>query len=612
MKNRMNLKRGIALILLSLITTVVYPQGYTTVGICDGLYADGQHGTATGRPGEGTVDCAVKFRASLFDKFRGMDIVGVRVAMAGNVVPQTVVAWVRESLDGENLAESEPVAVTEGWNEINFSPGSLPVSDKDLYFGYSFSQQSRINCISLAGANTDPDGSWTKARGTWKSHSNLNSGNISLEALLTGGDMRSNDLRITCLEPREKMMVAAQHSSFLATVYNASSYQQGYTIHWEAERGDSGDYHVDSAPKYCESQQVEVPFDLDSVMDGGRMTLTATVILDGTDDETPSDNTASAEVDMYMKAFDHITLYEEFGTEKCIYCPAAAERVRKVIADKGYEDRVVWVGHHAGYHYDSFTTGASMSYEWFYPSDRKEAPGSMIDRCRFERCFDGSIVFTPSSEEIIGEYLTSRVESPAFARIQGIATPGEDGSIELTLRMRRLEGASNTERLTVLVLEKDVPAVAQTGQEGYIHEPMVRTALSDEWGDTLPWQDNMCETSYTLRDIPSDWKVENLSFVAFLSNYNASDKYDCRISNSLQVGIDYQGNAGFEPEMPDDYYRHGDGSGVPEAPLEMHPVTDRYYDLSGLQVNPRTAKGFLIRVRTYEDGHTESSKIMKF
>ena len=85
--------------------------------------------------------------------------------------------------------------------------------------------------------------------------------------------------------------------------------------------------------------------------------------------------------------------------------------------------------------------------------------------------------------------------------------------------------------LTVLLVEDDIIS-GQTGYEGPYHHPAVlRTAISDIWGDPVQWNGDKYEMHYSismddLTNCNGQWNIENMRVVAFLGKPFTGNNYD--------------------------------------------------------------------------------------
>ena len=90
-------------------------------------YCNGEVGTNPGlyTRGAAWTDCAIRLHASELAAYRGCQITGVKAALAARNNTDTLSVWVRETVDGADLARATVVrqglsGVYNGWNTLLF------------------------------------------------------------------------------------------------------------------------------------------------------------------------------------------------------------------------------------------------------------------------------------------------------------------------------------------------------------------------------------------------------------------------------------------------------------------------------------------------------------
>lgn len=117
-----------------------------------------------------------------------------------------------------------------------------------------------------------------------------------------------------------------------------------------------------------------------------------------------------------------------------------------------------------------------------------------------------------------------------------------------------VEGWTN---LTVLLVEDDIIS-GQAGYVGPYHHPAVlRTAISDIWGDPVQWTGDKYEMHYSmsmddLTNCGGSWNIENMRVVAFLGKPFTGDNYDeiCVVNcNEYLIYDKYAGDVNGDHEV---------------------------------------------------------------
>ena len=131
------------LLTISLLAMMLASAVAHTVGVG---YALRQPGSATGLKAKGKTSCsaAVLLGSDMLGRYSGNSIETVRVSLPNTkVYVDSVVVWVRESLDGENLSSARITrfkddgygTLHEGWNEVALAHPVPLQTDSRLYVG---------------------------------------------------------------------------------------------------------------------------------------------------------------------------------------------------------------------------------------------------------------------------------------------------------------------------------------------------------------------------------------------------------------------------------------------------------------------------------------------
>lgn len=227
-------------------------------------------------------------------------------------------------------------------------------------------------------------------------------------------------------------------------------------------------------------------------------------------------------------------LLEVFSTELCTGCPGGHELIDMVFEDC---DDVVEVGHHSGFYTDQFTLPESIKMEWFYQPSNLYAPAVMFDRTcdalNYPDIYEDNVPVT-DLVDLTTQFMDCR-DIPAFVAIDMNKTY-DDATRQLTLNIGTSTLLStetpDSLRLTVMLTEDSVATESQAGVAGtYYHRHLLRKYLTPVWGSPL-----QTSASFTFT-LPDEWNVQKIQAVAFVANYNAKNKNDCRVMNTETIGI---------------------------------------------------------------------------
>ena len=99
--------------------------------------------------------------------------------------------------------------------------------------------------------------------------------------------------------------------------------------------------------------------------------------------------------------------------------------------------------------------------------------------------------------------------------------PGEDGLTRVSATVQGVRG-NTTGKLQIWMVEDDITAIQLMpdgkANQNYVHQHVFRAAVNGEWGEDIRVEEGKSVVTFNNIAIPSDWKRDNLSFVAFVYN----------------------------------------------------------------------------------------------
>jgi hypothetical protein len=551
---------------------------------------------------EGNVSAAIWISPEKAKVYAGNKVSSVHAGLASKVNVDQMTVWVRESLDGENLAENSitttgDIKLAKGWNTVPLTSAYEIAGDKGFYVGYTIHQKNKTAAISALGGDVEEGAFYLKLGddASWTTPTDY--GVVSIEAIVTGDNLPKNNIQL-----------------FSATTCDAMV--QGNTLPVSIGIRNLGVNEITSFDVECSVEGIETPYvvtvdgnmeyntgynatvyinpDLSGDIDNVKMNVSI-VKVNGEADPDPSDNVQNVTFNVYSEGYDHNVLFEEFTTEKCPNCPTGANMLKAVLEylEALYPERVYAACHHAGYYTDWLTTNADSQYCWFFNSTTTYAPSFMVDRVSYGTDPYGSSptpVFLTSAYDLLSK-AEGRLLSVADAEVKAEATLTADGKINVTVNGECCRDYyKNNPRVTVFVIENNITAKSQSGASGtYIHQHVMRD-VNSTWGATVDWNDNKftynCE--FTL---DSSWNKNELEIVAFISKYNSADPNACDIENVTGCSII---DSGVESVASDS--------------VEDEVVNTVYYSTSGTQVAADT-EGVVIKVSHLKSGAVKTEKI---
>ena len=349
---------------------------------------------------------------------------------------------------------------------------------------------------------------------------------------------------------------------------------QGFTLSCSAPGVGEYTAHFDTPLPSAQSAIVRFSFDPGMATDSSTEWTLSVAGLDGGEDEREVNNSVGAEY-----TFLRNVLLEEFTTEKCSNCPAAATMLHQMFAEPLYEERVAMVAHHSGFYTDAWTSDADQAYLWFYnDGDACYAPALMLDRRPVKS--NTPVFNAPSMASDMMARLDQAMAVKANAVI-GLSARKEGANIVVTVNgMHNANYSSTNPRLTLWLTENDVPAVAQSaGGAGYRHMHLTR-AYNSTWGAPVEWTPEgtfTYEYGFTLDEA---WNPDNMHIVAALSNYDPESPVNCLVDNAASVSLPVA--------LP------------VETVMSDADAADEWYTLEGIRVNASTVHSGVYLHRTGE------------
>lgn len=516
--------------------------------------------------GAATVSGAIYLSPEELSRYAGNSISSVNAGLATKLNISELTAWVRESLDGPNLAKGTLTKATtpklaKGWNEVALDAPVALDGAKGLYVGFSIVQSKTTMGLSTVGAWRE-GGLWVQENKGKDWTAPTNYGVLSVEAVVTGDALPSDVVAVLGAECKQ-VVGKNEGLDLVAKVRNlGANAVSSFTICGQVD----GCQDVASAQAERELQpgelaQVELSIPLDEAQPGVRTAqLWASVVngnaVPGEPAKTPVTFT------LIDKAFTRVVLQEEFTTEDCGYCPGAATALHQALEGMGeLADRVVVACHHSGYYTDWLTQPCDNEYVWFYGSNGSYAPAFMTNRTMYPGG-DGVPVYGNIGDISLRQRMTDALDETAYV---GLTVSGRIDAgthrVKVDVAGERAMDLGDV-RITVYAVEDGVKARAQSnGGSNFTHNHVLR-AYNSTWGEPIEWDGDTftysCELSFD-----AACKTDNMEVFAFVNKYNKSDRNACQVLNAARMT---------------------DPSGVEQTLQDNTGAQAAYYDLMGRRV----------------------------
>lgn len=540
------------------------------------------------------IDMAIKIPGSTIKTLAGAKITGVNGSCYSAASIETLHIWLRNDLEGENLAEFELVPnqlnkVKKGINKLTFkTPWEIPADfEGDLYIGFGYKYDSG-NARGLAAFETPIPGAFYlyRADGQWYDFSHM--GAACIEAVVEGDNLPKVNPQLSQVSFPPYFVATREEYTPTMIVHNfgteeltaldctalfGDSYSLTNTLDVNIASGKMGKLSVTYNPEFSNT---------------GDCPVTLTVAPgNGVADADNDNNSMSGAFVIAEKEYPRYVLTEEFTTEMCGSCPEATTLINEMLTREEYQNMIL-VCHHSGYLTDFLTTDWDEEYARLYGGG-VFAPGLCADRVF---CNVRDIVIFPETEEMIAEMWNNRLKEPAFVELNISAVESaETNEITVTVTGEKcIETIAENPSITVWLIEDNVAAQNQAnGGKDYKHHHVCRAVQSDNyWGEPVTFDSNNCYTYTCTFAIEDDWVRDNMHIVALIGE-NGPGYKEHEVCNARRVTLS-----------------EGLGSvGSIEADIEV--VATEYYNISGQRVdNPE--EGIYICKETLSNGSARVKK----
>ncbi len=582
--------KRLTLILTALLTLIGVGNAQTSgfhVGYCQGEMgpfpstADEYFANVSTQKDTWT-SAAILLSADKVKMFEGNELREVSAALASKLNVDGLRVWVRSDLNGENLAEGTAESVSKNWNTVSLNvPLAITAETGALYIGYSYHQKSTSKAMSALEQGVPGLSCFVQSGSDeWTDHSENYT--TCVEAVFYGDNLPKYDLTLEAATLQKNFVVDEGTFNFSLQVRNNATVTiTGFDVLCTIEGiTDTYSVHCDSVIAYGEVKTVKLTANFPGIqtMDPAKRTLT--LIIDNLNegkDENMSDNSMTGSFSVTLHSFVRNVLLEEFTTEKCVNCPRVASYIHDAMNEPEFEGRLFTTEHHAGYYTDNFTTRFDTDWCWFY--DNQYAPAVMYDRYAQPDAI--TPVSNPGSKQEMYSLIRERMRETAFVSLKVTAEADVENlqiKVRVTGSRAKEDFTRQPARITVVLTETNLAAISQAGASGeYIHYNVGRR-VNSTWGDVIEWEGD----DYTYECVipyNQNYVFENLGILAFVHDYDPSDKTKCEVANTMAITASQFGN--------------GD-EGI--RSISTDGAAPRYYDASG-RISESPVHGLNIVVR---------------
>lgn len=499
---------------------------------------------------------ALEFTADMLKPYAGCKIVAIRFGICQPLTKSRVFIAPAETLEKEtdDFVSKDVPAPEVGWNYITLDEPFDIDGKQEIIVGYDYQQRDdkymggifRPECYPLSmvveGLNTKGSLLYTNKRGTVGWYEQGKGANLSIQIIIEG------DFNDYCAIPFDFGTVATEvdkdtvakirimnngtsaieRLSYITTVDGKAATEKEITLDSPIDEGTSGFIYAD-IPAIGEYARKAVSVEITKV--NGNDNKAKTKVAKGY---------AGAAKEFYPRNL----VIEEFTTEKCSNCPAAAERLHEALQSLD-QTKVFPVCHHSGFGTDWLTKECDTELVGMMYGNK----GGFAPAVGFNRDYNliaeednnrrGNVT-NPVSTELIKIYANNALTKVANSELKMEVVKNSDDTQATVIITGKCNEAFDVDNglLTLYVTEDDIPAHSQTGASGdFMHMHVIRY-YNSVWGDKVEWDGNGSFSATYNVDLDPEWNKEKLNFVAFLNKYDEYDYTNNKIDNS--VGIAYK------------------------------------------------------------------------
>lgn len=607
------MNRTIALIYVLMICTVPSYCNESKAKQMKIGYTQGDLCLSLGTERRFIIQGAIQFPGSYMTRLKGNKIVKVRIGIGDSLTEQINSIFITNKLDGEPFYTQTVSQFTPGWNEVALTT-PLEITGEELFIGYRYITSG--STLSFDAGDNNDLANWISCGDpeeslTW--YHQQDCGSLNIQAIIEGNNLPQNDAAIYSVTSKKYAQADHQYPvEFLVRNMGAGNIKS-LAITYTFDGMEPVSRTIDDL--CIKSNDIGlVCLDDASIREAGIYDLHLTIDkVNGKVDESDSDNQKTINnivcKDEYTR---RKVLLEQFSTAKCNNCPHAHVLLEKNL--KYRKGDVIWLIHHSGFYTDDLTIDESKSYVYFYNSTSGYAPAAMLDRTNLAQfgALNGDYQSTSgpvfnTESNLIPKLLDQRVNSPALItvnlenkfdtadRLLTVSVSGElpGGNAD------RLKG--NDIRLNIYLVEDSIPGI-QSGIEGtYIHNHVIRKALTNVWGDKIAFNNEKYSSREYTFTIPEEWKEKKTRIIAFVANSDSSNPNNAQIYNAEEVElIPKQGDTSVKSEK--DCYDIEIYQNTEELCIKGNYKSAVIYNLTGNTVQSVSKPEANLSIATFEKG----------
>ncbi len=479
--------------------------------------------------------------------YAGCELTDICVGVYDYTVTDTVTVFIAKEL-GSPVYEEKFTPTKNKWNMFTLST-PYPIDGSAIYIGYI--QEGALYIYYSPAREADGAEYYTKSRTDWQEYTN-SSYSGSVYGVMRGDKLPKHNVRLKSYSIPDYALLGEPVDIELTVTNLGAEEVTNLTVRMRnAECGmRNGEWNLELNLGYLSSTTITLEDVVFESVGDYDVSVSITAVNGEEDVDMRDNSTDNQQLAIREEFIQRKVLMELFSTEKCSSCPKAHTLLEGVLEDLG--ENVIEICHHAGYYTDQFTITESDDLTWFYDyytTYNQYSPAVMLDRTNFYATYpdytDYRVPFiNPSNINKMTALITEALGQPAKAELEvtsyELRVTSEEEELPVTSYELRVSGSrllptgDSEIRLSVWLCEDSLVTTNQSGASGeFIYNATPRLCLTDSFGDLVDL-DAGFEVEYEF-SVDSEWVMENLKLVAFLSKYDDEDRNNCEVLNSAEV-----------------------------------------------------------------------------
>ena len=463
----------------------------------------------------GLYKVCIGFSREQMIPFAGNRITNVRFALKDTDIAGLKL-WIGSTRDKKNLCSQSVTSLQVGWNEVALN-SPYEITGDSIFIGIEYKQSGARWPISAVSEGTELGSYYIYGPYDGADNDEIwlepSEKSLSLQCIVEGDRIPVYDLHTTSLSFSSKYVQTG--NNYYAYLYLRNWGKKSIssaTIACEIDGVETATRTVSSIGRNIQSEYLY--FKIGDITLGKHKLTLRVKDINGNAPEFSSDDAQSVYIKSYSQDMGRDKVMLELYT--ATWCPYTPRTHKSIAALMEKRDDIVLVSNHQS---DAMSCDASDAYGVF----SHYTPTTYYDRYAS---------YGASSLSNIG--VDGAKVLPSLAKLNVTAEYDEDNR-QLTIKVN---GVKNEEfdaveeyaNLTVLLTEDSITYPQYDNEEGkyvydYVHNGVLRTNVSEIWGDPVTWTGDRFKKTYTIR-LDDEWVKDNMHVVAFLAKPFTGSNYE--------------------------------------------------------------------------------------